>query len=217
MKILITSGATREPVDDVRYLSNLSTGATGAALADALSVRGHVVTLLHGTGAVEPRGVRDRRIFTSAKDLQAQLGRMVAGGGFDAVVHGAAVADYTPARARQGKISSQRNGLTLRLVAVPKILPRIKSFGRGGAKPLVVGFKLTARADRTAREAAVARLMAGGAVDAVVHNDLNDLGNGPDRPFQAYVTGRTRPQVLAGVAALAEWLDEFVSRARCGG
>jgi hypothetical protein len=59
--------------------------------------------------------------------------------------------------------------------------------------------------------------MAGGAVDAVVHNDLNDLGNGPDRPFQAYVTGRTRPQVLAGVAALAEWLDEFVSRARCGG
>ena len=55
MKILVTAGATREPLDAVRYLSNVSTGATGAALAAALAARGHTVTLLRGTGAVSVR------------------------------------------------------------------------------------------------------------------------------------------------------------------
>jgi phosphopantothenoylcysteine decarboxylase/phosphopantothenate--cysteine ligase len=199
-------------VDDVRYLSNLSTGATGAALAEALAAKGHEVTLLHGTGAVLPRTGRDRQAFTSAKDLQNRLQRRLAGGGFDAVIHCAAVADYTPARAPRGKISSQLKGLTLRLAPVPKILPQIKNFAGGGAAPLVVGFKLTAGADRAAREAAVARLWAGGGVDAVVHNDLDDLADHKTRPFRAYVAGRARPQVLAGVNALAEWLDGLVSR-----
>jgi phosphopantothenoylcysteine decarboxylase/phosphopantothenate--cysteine ligase len=213
MKILITAGATREPVDDVRYLSNLSTGATGAALADALAAHGHEVTLLHGTGAAEPRRVRDLHVFSSANDLQARLKGLLFSGDYGAVIQCAAVADYTPARVPHGKISSQLKGLTLRLVPVPKILPQIKTFARGGAPPLVVGFKLTAGAGRVAREAAVARLMAGGTVDAVVHNDLDDLSDNKTRPFRAYVKGRTRPQMLAGVGALAEWLDKMVSRA----
>jgi phosphopantothenoylcysteine decarboxylase/phosphopantothenate--cysteine ligase len=212
MKILITAGATREPVDDVRFLSNVSTGATGAALADALAARGHAVALLHGVGAVLPREVKERQLFTSAKDLLDQLQRLLAGGGFEAVIQCAAVADYTPARAPRGKISSNRKGLTLRLVPVPKILPQIKSLAGGGAAPLVVGFKLTAGADRSARTQAVARLMAGGTVDAVIQNDLDDLASGSARPFRAYVAGKTRPQLLAGAGAMAEWLDKFVAR-----
>jgi phosphopantothenoylcysteine decarboxylase/phosphopantothenate--cysteine ligase len=212
MKILITAGATREPVDDVRFISNLSTGATGAALADALATRGHTVTLLRGTGAAEPQMVRDVRTFTSAKDLRERLKGLLSRGEYGAAIQCAAVADYTPARVPRGKISSQLKGLTLRLVPVPKILPQIKSFGRGTAVPLVIGFKLTAGAGRVAREAAVARLMAGGLVDAVVHNDLDDLSDNDTRPFRAYVAGKTRPQVLAGVSALGAWLDELVSQ-----
>ncbi len=212
MKILITSGATREPVDDVRFISNLSTGATGAALADALATRGHEVTLLHGTSAVLPQQVRDLQAFSSAKDLHEKLKGLLPGGGYGAVIQCAAVADYTPARVPHGKISSQRKALTLRLVPVPKILPQIKAFGRGGAEPLVVGFKLTAGADRPRREAEVARLWVAGTVDAVIHNDLDNLADNRTRPFRAYVAGRARPQLLAGVEALAEWLHEFVSR-----
>ncbi|HEY0945944.1 MAG TPA: phosphopantothenoylcysteine decarboxylase, partial [Opitutaceae bacterium] len=48
MNILLTAGATREPIDDVRFLSNVSTGATGAALAESLAAAGHAVTLLRG-------------------------------------------------------------------------------------------------------------------------------------------------------------------------
>ena len=48
MKVLVTSGATREPIDSVRFISNLSSGKTGAAICDALAARGFEVTQLHG-------------------------------------------------------------------------------------------------------------------------------------------------------------------------
>ena len=55
MKILITAGATREPIDAVRFVSNVSTGATGAALADEFSRGGIEVVLLRSEGAVRPQ------------------------------------------------------------------------------------------------------------------------------------------------------------------
>src|SRR5690606_42072757 len=88
MKILITTGATREPIDDVRFLSNVSTGATGAQLAESLSTRGHVVTVLRGQGAVAPRDVAAVHTFGSTSDLDAQRDTLLAAGGFDAVIQG---------------------------------------------------------------------------------------------------------------------------------
>ncbi len=216
MKILITSGATREPLDDVRFLSNVSTGATGAALADALVVHGHQVSLLRGTGAVAARRARDAGEFGSTADLLARLRARVASGKFDAVIQCAAVADYTPARVTRGKMSSYAPSLTVRLVPTPKILPQIKSFA-AAHPPVVIGFKLTSGADATARAAAVAKLFAAGTVDAVIHNDLADLATGRARPFRAYIAGRARPEKLAGLPALAGWLDNFlnVARASC--
>ena len=209
MKILLTSGATREPIDDVRFLSNVSTGATGASLADALAARGHTVTLLRGTGAVAPKRVRAVREFTSTADLLAQLRSLLATGGFDTVIQCAAVADYTPARVTHGKMSSYAPALTLRLVPTPKILPQIKSFAP--RPPLVVGFKLTSGANATARAAAVAKLFTAGTVDAAIHYDMAELAAGRARPFRAYLAGRARPVSLAGLPALVTWLDEFVS------
>ncbi|MGH7994919.1 MAG: phosphopantothenoylcysteine decarboxylase, partial [Opitutaceae bacterium] len=53
MKILITAGASREAIDAVRFISNVSSGRTGAALADALVALGHRVTMLRGHGSAE--------------------------------------------------------------------------------------------------------------------------------------------------------------------
>ncbi len=220
MKILVTSGATREPLDDVRFLSNVSTGATGAALADALAAHGHTITLLRGTGAAMPHAVRDVAVFTSTSDLLAQLRQQVATGGYDAVIQCAAIADYTPARVTRGKISSNAPSLTLRLVPTPKILPQIKSFVRtrpgtaGVRPPLVIGFKLTSGADTAARAAAVAKLFSAGTVDAAIHNDMAELAIGHARPFRAFVAGRTRPEKLAGLPALVAWLDGFLLKVR---
>ena len=54
MKILITSGATREPIDQVRFITNMSTGKTGASLAESFAKKGHDVTYLHGQGSHTP-------------------------------------------------------------------------------------------------------------------------------------------------------------------
>jgi len=239
VKILVTSGATREPLDDVRFLSNVSTGATGAALADALAAHGHQVALLRGTGAVAAKRAQPAGEFGSTADLLAQLRALVGTGQFGAVIHCAAVADYTPARVARGKMPSSARSLTVRLIPTPKILPQIKSFAaalasparpvRSGSSllptprspshraPVVIAFKLTSGADAAARATAVSQLFASGTVDAAIHNDTTDLAAGRARPFRAFVACRTRPQKLAGLPALAAWLDKFLRKGGAAG
>jgi phosphopantothenate---cysteine ligase (CTP) len=210
MRILITSGATREPIDTVRFLSNISTGRTGALLADALTAHGHTVTLLHGEAAVRAQHVAASEVFSSTAHLQAQLHRLLGTGDFDAVIHAAAVSDYRPSETHDGKMSSYANEIVVRLVPTPKLLPELK---RTAPRPLkVIGFKLTAGADAEARAIAVAKLFAAGTVDAVIHNDMDDLTTGDTRPFTAWLAGVHAPEPLAGLDALTEWLNTFVSR-----
>jgi phosphopantothenoylcysteine synthetase/decarboxylase len=210
MKILVTAGATREPIDAVRFISNASTGSTGAALADGLAARGHRVTLLHGAGATRPQTAQDLREFTTAENLREQLQELLAAGGYSAAIHCAAVADYRPAQARAGKPAARAEGLTLRLVATPKLLPALKGYAKDPL--LVVGFKLTAGAGANERTAAMARLHAAGKVDAIIHNDLTELTAGARRTFRAYRAGRERPEVLRGVPALIDWLSALCAR-----
>ncbi|CAM3018442.1 phosphopantothenoylcysteine decarboxylase [Rariglobus hedericola] len=209
MRILITSGATREPIDAVRFLSNVSTGRTGALLADALTAHGHVVTLLHGEAAVRAQHVAASESFSSTTDLQSQLRRLLGTGNFDAVIHAAAVSDYRPSETRDGKMSSYATEITLRLVPTPKLLPELKQCAPHPIK--VIGFKLTAGADTEARSIAVSKLFAAGTVDAVIHNDMDDLATGDSRPFSGWRAGTHTPEPLAGIDALTAWLHAFVS------
>jgi phosphopantothenoylcysteine decarboxylase/phosphopantothenate--cysteine ligase len=212
MRILLTSGATREPIDTVRFLSNISTGRTGALLSDALAARGHAVTLLRGEAAVRPSPAVASHAFSSTADLQSQLRRLLGTGNFDAVIHAAAVSDYRPSETHDGKMSSYAPELTIRLVPTPKLLPELKSCAPPAPRPLrVIGFKLTAGADAETRALAVAKLFAAGTVDAVIHNDMDDLATGDARPFTAWRTGVHPPEPLAGLPALTDWLHAFVS------
>ena len=209
MKILLTAGATREPIDAVRFLSNVSTGRTGALLAVALAAQGHAVTLLHGEAAVRPIQVTDTEIFASTADLQTALRRHLATGGYDAVIHCAAVSDYRPAETSTGKMTSYAAELTVRLVPTPKLLPELKAYA--APRPLkVIGFKLTAGADAAGRAAAVAKLFAAGTVDAVIHNDMDDLATGDARPFHAWLASQAAPSPLKGINGLTVWLSEFL-------
>ena len=210
MNILITAGATREPIDAVRFLSNVSTGRTGALLADALAAQGHAVTLLHGEAAVRPTRVNDTEAFASTAALQAALRRRLGSGAYDAVIHCAAVSDYRPATTHEGKMTSYAAELTLRLVPTPKLLPELKTYA--APRPLkVIGFKLTAGADAAGRAAAVAKLFAAGTVDAVIHNDMDDLASGDTRPFQAWTPGQPTPEARVGLDGLIPWLTAFLA------
>lgn len=211
MNVLVTAGATREPIDAVRFISNVSTGATGAALADALAAAGHAVVLLRGEAAVAAARIHDQETFSSAADLAEQLRRRLATGGVDAVVMGAAVSDFHVADGFSGKISSALPELRLRLVRNPKLLPQLKSWS---PRPLrVIGFKLTVGADAAARRAAVTAQFAAGGVDAVVHNDLVEIRAvaRAAHPFRLFRSPDPEPELFAGVPALAAALSSFLA------
>jgi len=212
VNILVTSGATREPIDAVRYISNVSTGATGAALAETFFRRGHSVLLMRGSGSIgAPHGVETEE-FSSASDLQERLRRRVADGRFDAVVMAAAVADYRAAATYAGKMDSRAGRVMLALVRNPKILPLIKSFAPNG--PAVVGFKLTAGADEAVRRAAVVALWSAGGVDFVVQNDLNEIRAAAEHPFLIWTSPGTAPEKAEGCEALALRLDALIAGRR---
>jgi phosphopantothenoylcysteine decarboxylase/phosphopantothenate--cysteine ligase len=206
MKVLVTAGATREPLDAVRFFSNVSTGRTGTALAVALARLGHEVTLLRSEGTEPPA---DRTLpattFSSAADLQNRLQRQLAAGRYGAVIMTAAVADYRPESPVPGKLDSAAPELTLRLVRNAKILPQLRGFSP--APLCVIGFKLTAGATTAARQAAVAAQFAAGGVDAVVHNDLAEIRAATAHPFHFFTAASRPPRELSGAAALAGAID----------
>lgn len=213
MNLLITAGATREPIDSVRFLSNISSGATGAALAERLVAAGHRVTLLHGEGAVRPGAASgvSCAVFGSTEQLGERLRAALGTGEFDVVIHAAAVADYRPATVTAEKLSSDADGMTLQLVPTPKLLPRLREWSPRAVR--VVGFKLTTGAGAAERAAAVGKLLARGGVDAVVQNDTEELGEaGAGRSFRVFVGGAddAAAERVTGVPALGEWLARWV-------
>ena len=191
MRVLITSGGTREPIDGVRSITNFSSGTTGAALADAFADAGWDVTLLRARDARRPN--RTDRIteatFATVAELDAACHDLLGAQRYDAVVHAAAVSDFVvgavvvdgvrhPAPL-VGKLDSATS-LSLELVPSAKILPRLRGYA-GHDDVVVVGFKLTNGATPAEVADAVARQLATGGVGAVVHNDLTQLDHGNDR------------------------------------
>ncbi|MFV2072514.1 MAG: phosphopantothenoylcysteine decarboxylase [Thermoanaerobaculales bacterium] len=183
MKILVTAGGTEEPVDGVRRLTNLSTGATGAVISGFFAKRGGEVLLLHAERAGLANVPVKREAFLTFSDLASALRRHLGEGRWDAVVHLAAVSDYSIATIEvdgrsfapgaSGKIGTGRE-VVLRLRANPKILDSLRAWS---CNPTIqiVAFKLTDDPDPASREAQVRALIGRGSADLVVHNDLRDL------------------------------------------
>ena len=188
MKILITAGPTREPLDPVRFLSNRSSGKMGYALAAAAAARGHEVTLISGpvalpsvVDAAAGRILGKRPEVASTKNVQ--IVRVVTAADMlaavklhlpkcDALIMAAAVADWRPVRVAWRKMKkggAQR--LTLNLKRTPDILKTIR--GLKGRR-LFIGFaaethNLRAEAGRKLREKKL---------DLIVANDVSQPGAG---------------------------------------
>lgn len=133
MRILITAGPTREPLDPVRFLSNESTGAMGFALARAALARGHEAILVLGpVDAQPPVGAEVYAVGTALEMRDAVLDFL---GDADVALCAAAVADYRPAGRSASKI--KRSGpRTLGLVENPDIAAEVGA--RRGDRPCVV-------------------------------------------------------------------------------
>jgi len=174
IEYVITAGGTREPVDDVRFIGNISTGRLGACIADEAHARGHAVRFIHGAGCCMPRCRKAIVLedFVTSMDLRRILEERVRTALPPAVlVHAAAVSDYTPSRV-EGKISSDQEELVIRLRKTEKIVDSIKTWNRGIQ---LVKFKLEANCTRD--DLLIAGIEAGrrSHADLVVANDTSAL------------------------------------------
>ncbi len=155
-KILITAGPTREMLDPVRFLSNLSTGEMGYALAKVAASEGYQVSLVSGpTDLQPPKGVKFYAV-TSALQMKKVCGELFPK--HDGLIMTAAVCDFMPAGTGRHKIPSAK-GLTLKLKRTPDILA---SLAKRKGRRIVVGFCLeTQDLIRRAREKLIRKRLDG--------------------------------------------------------
>lgn len=151
MNCIVTAGPTFEPLDEVRRLTNFSTGTLGTGLANYLVTQGHHVTLLKGYYAVHTGQVHAHSVseFTTTADLAERL-QGHAGPHCDAVFHVAAVSDFSFGRVfardvsgdlveiRSGKFSTKSGAIYAELTPTPKIIASLRSWFEGA---FVVGWK----------------------------------------------------------------------------
>ncbi|MBM3492831.1 MAG: bifunctional phosphopantothenoylcysteine decarboxylase/phosphopantothenate--cysteine ligase CoaBC [Armatimonadetes bacterium] len=171
VRIVVSAGATREPIDPVRFLSNRSSGKMGVALAEAARDRGAQVTLLAGHMSVSPpAGVEVVHFGTTEEYLQVARTRFA---DCDAFIGAAAPADYAPVHVATEKLKKNDAGatLSLELAATPDV---ISALARDKGPRIVVGFAaetadLTANAERKLVEKGL---------DLVVANDVAAPGAG---------------------------------------
>jgi phosphopantothenoylcysteine decarboxylase / phosphopantothenate---cysteine ligase len=167
MRVLVTAGGTREPIDAVRFLGNRSSGRMGVALAERAAQRGAEVTLIAANVSLPtPGGVRRIDVATAAELANAVRRELP-----DAhlLLMAAAVADFRPDRAEHGKIAREEGGeLELRLEPTDDILASVAA--ERGEDQILVGF--AAEHGGEAVDRAREKLDRKG-LDAIVVNDVS--------------------------------------------
>jgi phosphopantothenoylcysteine decarboxylase/phosphopantothenate--cysteine ligase len=164
LRVLVTAGGTREPLDPVRFLGNRSSGKQGHALADEAITRGAKVVLVTTVDRPAAAGIEVVRVETAAEMEQAVLTRSDAA---DVVVMAAAVADFRPVERHDQKIKKAGGAPEITLEATPDILAALGHRKRPGQT--LVGF---AAETQDLRANAGAKLAAKGA-DLIVANDVS--------------------------------------------
>lgn len=178
MKVIVTCGPSYEPIDEVRRLTNFSTGQLGVLLANRLARAGHEVVCLKGIGATCEERLAPAVIhtpFTTNADLLARLQTLSVAGGADAIFHAAALCDYRikEVRASDGgliagsKIPSRSGELTLTLEPTRKIIGELR---RLFPRSRIVGWKYELEGTRDNVFAAATRQISSNETDACVVN-----------------------------------------------
>ena len=228
-RVLITGGGCVEKIDDVRAITNSSSGKTALLIARVIKAinPAAAVTYLMAERAVQPKitetsgktktagaATRDSvKNFSSCADLQKLLRAELSANKYDLLFHAAAVSDYSVQSlvvdgkefkpGRVAKITGAKN-VRVNLKLNPKLLAEIPALAKKkNRSAVVVGFKLTSNASEAEREAAVQKLFAEkNPPDFVISNDLSEI------------TPKSHPCVLwrAGVAIARGQIQTIVRK-----
>jgi phosphopantothenoylcysteine decarboxylase/phosphopantothenate--cysteine ligase len=169
MRVLVTAGPTREPIDAVRFISNPSTGRMGYALAEAARDRGAEVVLISGpTSLPIPHGVEIRSVSTAAEMHREVRERSAQ---CHVIIMAAAVTDFRPKEPSLHKIKKERAALSVVLEPTEDIL---KGLGAAKAGRILVGF--AAETDDLVRNAGDKLKKKN--LDMIVANEIGRPGSG---------------------------------------
>ena len=205
MKIIVTCGPSYEPIDEVRRITNFSTGQMGSRLARTLAAAGHEVTCFKGVTATTKECAEPARVvgFSTNDDLEARLAALEARAEIGAVFHAAALADFKIFWARDGqrKISSRAGAVTLELVPSSKVISELREFFPNAR---IAGWKY--ELDGTPEDVATkaARQIAENCTDVCIMN-----GAAYGRGYGVYAADSGRLH-LADTTALCAWAVEWV-------
>lgn len=206
MRILITAGPTREYLDDVRFLSNASSGKMGYALAQAALAAGHEVVLVSGPVSLSPPPGCEVHAVETTGQMYEECLRLFPG--CSGVIGAAAVCDYRPRERPAGKIAKTGKPLVVEFVETPDILAEL---GRKKEGRWVVGFALESQ---NPRESALRKLKAKGC-NAIVLNHPRVIGSESGRVELIDDQGMTggiweggKSEIARGIIA---WIDRHLA------
>jgi len=204
-RVLVTLGRTEEPIDDVRMITNRSSGRTGADIVREALNRGHEVTVIAGPCDVDiPSGARIVRVRTALEMREAALS---AWPGQDWAICAAAVADFRPKVRAAGKIPASKTVERIDLVPNPDILAELCQAKEARR---VAGFAL----ETGDLERGSMKLLAKGADFAVCNDPLRDPATGGFGASEVWAwIGRAgehpRPEWMGKTDLASRLLDSF--------
>lgn len=194
MKILITSGGTAEPIDQVRSITNHASGQLGKKIAETFLLAGHTVTLVTTKTAFKPEQHPLLTVveITTVADLKEQLEPLVKK--HDVLIHSMAVSDYTPVymtgieevahtkdvhtllekHNTEHKISSKDDYQVLFLKKTPKIISYVKTWNPA---ILLIGFKLLVGVTKDQLFSVARASLEKNQADYILANDLTDINH----------------------------------------
>lgn len=204
MKVIITAGGTSEKIDDVRSITNTSTGSLGYAIGSHLLDSGDDIEqmyYLHGLRAKPVEGSNVKAIpVAGVRDLERELEQLLAAEKIDAVIHAMAVSDYmvkevtTLESIKEGKeaalegnkISSNVDDLTIIMQRSPKVIGKIKGWS---PDTVLVGFKLLSHVPHEELISVGHALLKKNGCSFVMANDLKEIGKGFHKGYLIHEDG----------------------------
>jgi len=209
MRIVITGGPASEPIDQVRFITNQSTGELAVKLAGRFLAAGHKAELFLGRGAISR--LETAKYFQTNEDLHQLLSEVAERDRVDAVLHAAALSDFGVAQtlvsgtiSDAAKISSDATSVELRLVPKPKLIRGLRDLF---ASAYIIGWKFELE----------------GTPIGVVREGVQQIGlsrtnacvvNGSAfGPGFGFCTGQGLVRTLPTKEALSDWLVEVVGNA----
>lgn len=215
MNCIVTAGPTYEPLDEVRRLTNFSTGRLGTELANYLAARGHKVLLLIGETSVYASARKAQRVehFSTTTDLHDKL-KALSAKKTDGIFHAAAVSDFTFGRifepGEEGKLSeikgakkipTRRGKLLVELLPTSKIISELRDWF---PKSKIVGWKFEADGQRADAVASGQKQIAECSTDlCVVNGPAYGEGFG-------LIGGKGAPAHLPNPPVLFDALEKFL-------